>query len=225
MKGSDFLGGRRNEQLAQCARQIAQSAPEIGQMSLQRWVGFAFLLAACGGGADGGDAPDGPDGVPAAGNGATAGAGDTSAGAAGMPDTAPATFTAATQLWIGAPDDAATTVVYAFSTSVPCSLISAPGWDAKLPNDTQLVELKAFGQAAQTYTVVTTKTPAPGEASVNYTFSAAARATETSASDGTVTLSALSAKHSATGSYALKFGTTQLDGEFDASYCAGGVEP
>ncbi|MEO8901379.1 MAG: hypothetical protein ABI627_07625 [Polyangiaceae bacterium] len=194
-------------------------------MSLQRWVGFAFLLSACGGGAGSGDAPDAPGGAAAGGNGATAGAGATSGGAAGMPDTAPAPFTAATKLWIGAPDDAATTVIYAFSTSVPCSLISAHGWDAKVPNDTQLVELKAFGQAAGTYTVVTTKTPAPGEASVNYTFSTAANATETSASDGTVTLSALNANRNVTGSYSLQFGTTLLDGAFDAVYCAGGVEP
>ncbi len=194
-------------------------------MSLQLWVGIGLLLAACGGVDGSGDAPDTPSVPAAGGDGATAGVGGTESGAAGTADTAPAPFTAATKLWIGAPDDAATTVIYAFSTSVPCSLISQHGWDAKVPNDTQLVELKAFGQTPATYTVVTTKTPAPGEASVNYTFSTAANATETSASGGTVTLGALNANRNATGSYSLQFGATQLDEAFDAVYCAGGVEP
>jgi hypothetical protein len=147
------------------------------------------------------------------------------AGSQGTDATLPTPFTATTEVWIGAPDDPTTTVIYAFSKSVPCSLLSAHGWDAKLASGTQLVELKTFGLTAQLYNVVTTKTPAPGEAAVNYTFSVAANATETSASGGTVTLSALNSKKNATGSYALSFGATKLDGAFDAAYCAGGVEP
>ena len=134
-------------------------------------------------------------------------------------------FTALTELWIGAPDDAATTVVYVFSKPTACSLISAHGWDAKLSPGTQQLELKEFGNGPATYTVVTTKTPAPGEAAVNYNSNASGAAVETSITGGTVTLTGLKAKTSAAGSYALTFGTTHINGTFDATYCAGGVEP
>jgi hypothetical protein len=74
---------------------------------------------------------------------------------------------------------------------------------------------------------VTTLTPAPGEASVNYTLSSTAGTpTETSSSGGTVTLSTLTANTNATGSFALTFGAANaLNGTFNATFCPAGVEP
>ena len=79
---------------------------------------------------------------------------------------------AAASLWIGAPDDPATTVVYLFSKPVACSDLATPGWDTRIADGTQMLEMKMFGTSPATYNVVTTQTPAPGEAAVNYTLSA-----------------------------------------------------
>ncbi len=203
-------------------------------MKTQYCAGLVLVLAACSGESNSGDPSDSGGAGASAGASATAGttssAGDGNGGAAGAGGSAadptlPAPFTSVAQLWVGAPDDAATTVVYAFSQPVSCNLISAHGWDTKIPNGTRLVEMKEFGTAPNTYMIVTTKTPAPGEAAVNFTYSVTANATETSASGGTVTISALNATKNATGTYALTFGATHIDGAFDATYCAGGVEP
>ena len=142
-----------------------------------------------------------------------------------MVGTDPAQFASATQLWIGMPDDKATIVVYVLSKPTSCSLLSAPGWDAKLAPGTQHLEMKEFGSAPGSYAVVTTKTPAPGEAAVNYTINDGGTAVETSGSGGVVTIATLNASKDITGRYDLTFGTTSISGTFDATYCAGGVEP
>jgi hypothetical protein len=128
-------------------------------------------------------------------------------------------------LWIGSPDSAATTVVYVFSKPVACDALSSPGWDTRIADATQVLEMKAFGTMPGTFAVVTTATPAPGEASINYTLSSVSGApVETSASGGTVTLSSL-ASQQAQGQFALKFGGNSLNGTFAAAFCPGGHEP
>jgi len=139
--------------------------------------------------------------------------------------TEPAQFTSTTQLWIGTPDDKATIVVYVLSKPTSCSLLSAHGWDAKLAPGTQHLELKELGTGPGSYTVVTTKTPAPGEAAVNYSINDSGNAVETSGSGGLVTIASLNAGRNVTGKYDLTFGATVIGGAFDAAYCAGGVEP
>jgi len=185
--------------------------------------GASSAGAASGGASSAGAASGGASGA-AADNGGSENGG-TPNGSAGASGTDPAPFTPVAELWIGAPDDPATTVVYLFSKPTVCSAIGKPGWDAKLAPGTQQLELKEFGNGPAMYQVVTTKTPAPGEASVNYNTNVTGTATETVITGGTVTLTKVTAKKNATGTYALTFGATRLDGLFDATYCAGGVEP
>lgn len=129
-------------------------------------------------------------------------------------------------IWIGAPDDPTTTVVFLFSQSTSCASIAAVGWDTRITNGTQVLEMKEFGTSPGTYSVVTTLTPAPGEASVNYTLSATSGTpAETISSGGSVTLAALNTNNDATGSFALMFTTRGLDGTFNANFCPDGVEP
>ena len=133
---------------------------------------------------------------------------------------------AAASLWIGSPDDPATTVVYLFSEPVTCSELATPGWDTRITNGTQMLEMKMFGTSPATYKVVTTQTPAPGEAAVNYTLSATSGTpTEQVGSGGTITLARTTAGVRATGSFALNFATSNIAGTFDAAFCAGGHEP
>ena len=156
---------------------------------------------------------------------------------AGPPGTGTATGSAngtpfgnvATALWIGAPDSAATTVVYVFNNPVDCATLGSPGWDGRIKDQTQVLEMKMFGTSPATYKVVTTTTPAPGEASVNHTLSSAldggksdAGSVETPSKSGTVTLSALTATKSASGSFALVFGANNISGTYNAVFCAGG---
>ena len=206
------------------------------QRSTRLGIAWVIFLAACsssttGGGVDvdAGDKGDGAtdsgdakavpvlDGAPASG----AGSGTISGAVNG------ASFTSvATSYVLGAPDDAATTVVYLFSKAVACSDLTAPGWDTRIANGTQFVELKMFGTTPATYKVVTTLTPAPGEASVNYTLSATTGTpAEQSGGGGTVTLNDVQPSTSASGSFALVFGTSHLDGAFESAFCAGGHEP
>jgi hypothetical protein len=133
---------------------------------------------------------------------------------------------AAASLWIGSPDDPATTVVYLFSKPVACGDLATPGWDTRIPNGTQMLEMKMFGTSPATYKVVTTQTPAPGEAAVNYTLSTTSGTpTEQVGSGGTITLTKTTASVRATGSFALNFATSNIAGTFDAAFCAGGHEP
>jgi hypothetical protein len=132
----------------------------------------------------------------------------------------------ATALWAGAPDDPATTVVYVFSKPIACSELGSPGWDTRITDGTSVLEMKAFGSAPGAFKVVTTPTPAPGEASVNFTLSSTSGTPkEQGSSAGTVTLTSLAPNASAKGSFMLTFGTSTLSGSFDAVYCPGGHEP
>lgn len=145
---------------------------------------------------------------------------------AGMARTSPFT-SVATSLWIGMADDPATTVVYVFDRATSCADLATPGWDARITDGTQVLEMKMLGTTPRAYTVVSGPLPGPGEASVNYTLSSR-RGTpvETSSRGGAVTLAALSAGARATGRFALTFpGGGTLDGTFDAIWCAGGHEP
>jgi hypothetical protein len=132
----------------------------------------------------------------------------------------------ATALWAGAPDDPATIVAYLFSKPVACSELATPGWDTRITNATSVLEMKAFGTTPGGYQVVTTPTPAPGEASVNYTLSSTSGTPkEDGSTKGTVTLTAVTPNVAAKGSFTLTFGTSTLSGSFDAAYCPGGHEP
>jgi len=66
------------------------------------------------------------------------------------------------------PDSPSTdTVIYMFDKTVGCNQIVAAGWDTVLVTGTQILEMKLFGTAVANFTVTTSHTPAPGEASVN----------------------------------------------------------
>ena len=134
--------------------------------------------------------------------------------------------TAATALWIGMPDSSATEVVYIFSAPVDCSILGAPGWDAKIPNNTQVLEMKVFGTAPATFTVVKSATPKAGEASVNHSLSKSTPpSVESPGTGGTVTVSTINAGKDILGSFAINFSADMLTGTFDATFCPGGVEP
>ena len=209
-------------------------------MRVDRRTLSLLALAACGSSsasgsmADGGatstaDAAVGP-GDASAGGSADAGTaiGDAGSGGATIDGSVGGTpfGGASTALWIGAADDPATTVVYVFSRPVVCGELATPGWDARITNGTQVLEMKMFGVAPGTFQVVTTQTPAPGEAAVNYTLSSTTGTpSERVASGGTVMLASLTAGARAKGAFAVGFATSRLDGTFDAPFCAGGHEP
>jgi len=183
-----------------------------------KYVGYgALALAACAGSKDPPAGPGTSGRLPDGG----LGTGSIEGGAAD------AAFTsAATTLWLGAPDSAATTVVYVFSNRIQCSELASAGWDTRIRDKTQILEIKMFGVTPQTYAAVATMTPAPGEASVNYTLSSTTGVPiEQFGNGGTVTLAALNAQSDATGAFDLHFGSSALSGTFDAAFCPGGHEP
>jgi hypothetical protein len=185
--------------------------------------------------ASGGEQPDGPPVAPT--SDASGPDADTPADAGPLPDGGGsgtiagavdgAPFVTVATAFVGStPDSAQTTVVFILSKAVSCAELATPGWDRRITDGTQLLELKIFGRNPGTFTAVTTVTPAPGEASVNYTLSStSAVPKEVGASGGTVTLGNIGADGSATGSFALKFGASSLDGMFNAINCPGGHEP
>jgi hypothetical protein len=139
---------------------------------------------------------------------------------------------------IGQPDSNSTTVVYLFNKAVQCHdaaiKFGVMGWDANLPDKTRFLELKLFGPATPAkpatppgdYTVVSSMTPATGEASCNHSLSSAGAASnEIAAASGQVTLASIVDKASAAGSFTIKLGADSLNGTFNAGYCDLGVEP
>jgi hypothetical protein len=134
---------------------------------------------------------------------------------------------ASTALWIGMPDSPTTEVVYVFSNSVNCSALAAPVWDARIPMDTSVLEMKTLGTTTIAYPVASTANPATGQAVVNYTLSkTAVPSLETPSGGGTVTLSTIVPATNITGSFDLTFSNGDtLRGSFNAVYCPGGVEP
>lgn len=128
---------------------------------------------------------------------------------------------------IGRPDDPERTVViYVFDVEVACDEISAPGWDARIGDGVQSLELKLVGTTPAQFAVSTAPTPAQGQAAVNYTATSTTQTpAEVGASGGTVSLEGV-ADGTARGSFALIFGGhDMLTGSFDAARCAGGTEP
>ena len=143
---------------------------------------------------------------------------------------------AATALWIGKPDFAASTVLYLFEMPMTCSDMGAPGWDAAHGHTNQDLEMKlglptAGSTAAMTFTVRVHNpmgSVGPGEADVNHTFFAMSPQTpaETFATGGMVTLASKSPGKNATGTFHVTFSASEsLEGTFDAAYCPDGVEP
>ena len=189
------------------------------------WFAAMGLVAAYGGtsGCSGGGSSPGP-GVDAA--ALPSDGGGSSCGTATGSVAGAAFGTAASCLWIGSPDSAATSVVYVFSTAVQCSELQRVGWDTRIANGTHVLETKSYGTTPATYNVTTSMTPAPGEASVNYTLSSTSGTpAETFSSAGFVTLTALRANTFATGSFDLTFAADKLAGTFNATFCPGGHEP
>ncbi len=138
--------------------------------------------------------------------------------------------TAATVFFIGKPDSPSTTVVYVFSKVLNCgdSAISfgTPGWDQRLPLDTQILKLKTFATTAGTYAVVQSATPSSTQAQAQYELSKQTTPVTTIASSGTITLTSVTAGSRVQGSFSVNFtGTDQLSGTLDAGYCTIGVEP
>lgn len=187
------------------------------------------------GAGDGGDVDGGlQDGGSVSDGGTTTDGGTDTDGGTTIPansvsgSVAGATFNTVVSSWmLGAPDDPAnTTVVYLFSKKVDCSELSPPGWDTRITNGTQFLEVKMMGTAPATYTVTTSLTPAPGEASVNYTLSSrTGTPVETGGTSGKVVLKTLNVSSSGTGTFDLKFGKESISGTFDAPYCPTGNEP
>ena len=189
------------------------------QTARVHFVVGALLAAACGGGST--TTADSGTPLPDSGSDASAAATTVSGSADGTPFTS-----ATTSLWIGSPDAADTTVVYVFSKPVACSELATQGWDKRITDATQFLEMKMFGTSPQAFKVTSSLTPAPGEASVNYTLSSKATTpSESSGTGGSVTLTEVVAKTHATGTFALDFGSNKLSGTYDAVYCPGGHEP
>lgn len=128
---------------------------------------------------------------------------------------------------IGASDDPAhTTTIYVFDHPIACAEIAGPGWDAKIADQTQAIEIKLIGKQTGKYPVAVGPNPASGEASVSYTLSSTSKTpAETVAKNGSVTLAALVDKGAAEGSFDLQFPNGAATGSFDATYCKDGSEP
>lgn len=128
---------------------------------------------------------------------------------------------------IGEPDDPnQTMVIFVFDNPISCADIVDAGWDTRVTDQTQAVEIKVIGKTAGNYPLATGRTPGPGESDVNYTLSSTTDTPgETSADSGDVVIDSADAD-TATGSFDLTFpsGDT-LVGTFDASPCAQGNEP
>ena len=126
---------------------------------------------------------------------------------------------------IGAPDDPARTlVVYVFDGEVACESLAKPGWDERVGDGVQSLEMKLVGDTVGAYEVVSGPSLASGQASVNYTLTSTSPM-EISAVAGTVTLTAVG-DDDASGEFDLMFSDGgALQGQFDAAPCSGGHEP
>jgi len=138
------------------------------------------------------------------------------------------TFTrAAASYRIGEADDPdRTIVVYVFDAEIGCEELSSPGWDARIGDDVQALEMKTIGTEPGEYAVVGGAMLGSGDASVNYTLaSTSATPQEISATSGHVTLTAVG-DGAAEGEFDLVFpdGST-LAGSFGAAPCEKGHEP
>lgn len=173
---------------------------------------FLFLLACSRPGTD----TSGPADTAAAGSGTVSGSFDGRA------------FDTVGASWrIGEPDDPdQTMVVYVFDNPISCADIADAGWDTRITDQTQAIEIKVVGTTTGDYPLAAGRTPGPGESDVNYTLSSTSGTPgETSADSGDVAIDSADAG-AATGSFDLAFpsGDT-LAGTFNASACAQGNEP
>jgi hypothetical protein len=241
-------------------RNRGERGSEQEAKAMRRWMSIcaAAWLLACGSSSPAGSSSTGSGNPDGGGGGSEGGAadgggttGDSSVSAesgsaidAGPTGTGTISGTAGGQafnnvalaLWIGAPDDPTTTVVYLFSKVVDCAKLHPPGWadDGRLPQGTQFLEIKMKGTAApDSFTVVSGAGTglAAHEASVNNSITTApaggpaSASVETIASGGTVTMASLTANTNVTGTFDVKFGTDGVKGTYNAKYCAGGTEP
>ena len=133
----------------------------------------------------------------------------------------------ASSLRIGEPDDPdQTMVVFVFDNPISCADIADAGWDTRITDETQAVEIKVVGLTAGDYPLKAGRTAGSGESDVNYTLSSTTGTPgETTADSGDVVIDTADGG-AATGSFDLTFpsGDT-LVGTFDASPCAQGNEP
>ena len=177
-------------------------------MRLGLWT---TLIASCGGNSQPVDPdadPHAPDAPPAM----NSIAGDVG----GLSFTTPMTV-----LRAGSPDDPATTVVYMFDHIVQCSEIIATGWDKRVQDHTQALEIKLRGHSVKSYLV------SSGDALINYTLtSTTGTPVESLATNGSAALEAAVADGTkAQGNFDITFATGHLSGRFDATFCPGGKEP
>lgn len=128
---------------------------------------------------------------------------------------------------IGHPDDPAqTAVIYVFDAPVGCDELSSPGWDERVADNVQSLELKLIGHAPGDYPVALDGRPSSGESSDNYTLTSTSGVpSEVSASGGNVHLDNYVVGTGAAGSFDLQFSGGSVKGTFEATWCAGGHEP
>jgi hypothetical protein len=128
--------------------------------------------------------------------------------------------------WVGKPGNPAESgggpFVYVFSGPVTCDDLShGSGWVARLPPDTQVLEM-IIGTTTVGTAVPAAAHAAGGAAEINYAL--APSSTESRATTGSVTLSAYNAGASVDGTVTAAFPMGSVTGTFHASYCANGNE-
>lgn len=158
---------------------------------------------------------------------------ETAPGASGGTGTAAGTAeghavrSVAAAYFIGQSDDPThTTVMYTFDSPVACGDLGAPGWDAKIRDQTGALEMKLIGTTPGQYAVSGIPNAPAGQAAVNFTVSSTAATPQEEASkSGTVKLDTLEPGQRAAGSFDLTFSDGSLQGTFEAAWCPNGHEP
>jgi hypothetical protein len=116
--------------------------------------------------------------------------------------------------WIGMPDaPPPTAFVFLLEKPTACAALSTPNWDKIIGNE-QVLEIEIRKPAVATMQV-------PAEAAAAYLRGEY----NPSAESGTVTVSRIDAGKTLAGSFDARFAGEPLNGTFEASYCASGVEP
>jgi hypothetical protein len=105
------------------------------------------------------------------------------------------------------------TIIFLLEAPTTCAAISTEGWDKAL-GEARVIEIGIKAAAAGTYQLVR-------DASVSYLRGDF----NPDADSGTVTIGAVSARASISGSFDLRFAGDALEGTFDAAFCPQGVEP
>ncbi len=142
-------------------------------------------------------------------------------------DGGPPFGTVATAIFIGHPDNAATTAIYLVNAPLTCAETAASGWSHTIPMGTHIYEmiLTTSTPATGSYSVSGATSPPVGSAEVQLIVAQPTR-NETRATTGTVTLATLTAGSKAAGTFSVGFvDGSMLQGSFDAVYCADAHEP